>query len=180
VWWYFSAARAAEAEWLRPAFLQYLRARGPEEADYGAAELVFGELVGNVVRHAAGEIAIRVDWRSGEQPILTVCDRGPGFQLRHALPKDLFAESGRGLFLVNVFADDLRVRPNPGGGSCVSVRLRIARAATGSIASSGQLGEQNSHTNMAVTEYGIATMRMPYAASSALLSSASSSTRSNS
>jgi anti-sigma regulatory factor (Ser/Thr protein kinase) len=130
VWWFFSAADALEAEWLRSAFIRYLQARGQDDADYEAAELIFGELVGNVVRHAPGEIAIRVDWTDGEMPVLTVCDRGPGFRIRRVLPADLFAESGRGLFLVGVFGDDLRVYGNPGGGSCVSVRLRIARAAS--------------------------------------------------
>jgi anti-sigma regulatory factor (Ser/Thr protein kinase) len=128
VWWFFSAADAAEAEWLRPVFLQYLRARGRHDADYGVAELILGELVANVVQHAPGEIAVRVDWALDGYPRLTVSDRGPGFRLSHRAPADLYAESGRGLFLVEMFGEDLRVEANPGGGARVSVSLRILRA----------------------------------------------------
>lgn len=129
MWWFFAAADAVEAEWLRPAFMQYLRARGTEDSDYCAAELIFGELTANVIRHAPGEISVRVDWRDGEAPLLTVTDRGPGFRLRRGLPADPLSESGRGLFLIDMFGDDLHCESNPGGGSRVSVRLRIRRAA---------------------------------------------------
>jgi anti-sigma regulatory factor (Ser/Thr protein kinase) len=127
MWWYFSGSNAAEAEWLRPAFMRYVRARGVEEADYSSVELIFGELVSNVVRHAPGEISVGVEWE-GDFPVLTVCDRGPGFELHPTLPEDLLAESGRGLFLVQMFGDDLRVAPNPGGGARVSVTLRVPRS----------------------------------------------------
>ena len=126
MWWHFSAADAREADWLRPAFLHYLRARGAEDADYMAAEMIFGELIGNVVRHAPGEISIRVDWRPGERPLLCVSDRGPGFRLAPVLPDDIFAETGRGLFLVRAFAHSLSVQRRPGGGSTVRARLQIA------------------------------------------------------
>lgn len=124
MWWAFSAAEAAEAEWLRPAFLAYLRARGLPDDDYNSAELVFGELVSNVVRHAPGPIAVLVRW-TGPAPTLSVYDRGPGFAIPSGLPADAMAESGRGLFLVGAFADELRIEQQPDGGSIVNVTLRI-------------------------------------------------------
>lgn len=137
MWWSFAAADATEAEWLRSAFGAYLRARGAEDADYYSAELIFGELVGNVVRHAPGPIVVDVRW-TGEAPVLSVTDRGPGFALRAALPQDVLAESGRGLFLVNAFSDGVTVEPNPGGGTRVSVVLRIRRKAQAPAATRGQ------------------------------------------
>ena len=44
---------------------------------------MFGELVGNVVRHAPGSIEIELAWRAG-LPYLIVRDRGPSFALADA------------------------------------------------------------------------------------------------
>jgi anti-sigma regulatory factor (Ser/Thr protein kinase) len=81
MWWSFAAADAADAEWLRPAVLQYLRARGTDDSNYGSAELIFGELIGNVVRHAPGEIASapigrRTISRSSRSPIVGAASPG--------------------------------------------------------------------------------------------------------
>jgi anti-sigma regulatory factor (Ser/Thr protein kinase) len=107
--------------------MAYLRKRGSEDADDDSAELIFGELIGNVVRHAPGPIWVDVRWETGRFPVLRIADRGAGFTLRPMLPQSLLAESGRGLFLVDVYSDDLRIEPNPGGGTQVSVTLKIPR-----------------------------------------------------
>ncbi len=131
MWWSFAAAEAGQADFLRPAFIAYLRARGTDDADYGNAELIFGELIGNVVRHAPGPIAITVRWNR-EAPVLVVADRGRGFlPVPPMLPDTLLSESGRGLFLVNAFGSDLLVEQNPTGGSRVSVVLPIRRKKVG-------------------------------------------------
>jgi anti-sigma regulatory factor (Ser/Thr protein kinase) len=82
------------------------------------AEIVFGELIGNVVRHASActvaEIALDC---SGPQTILHVFDRGPGFRHTSRLPADIFAESGRGLFLIDAMTDEFSVCERSGGGS---------------------------------------------------------------
>ena len=131
MWWSFAAAEAAQAEFIRPAFMSYLRARGTDGADYGSAELIFGELIGNVVRHAPGPIAVTVRWNE-DAPVLVVADRGPGFfRLHSTLPDALFSESGRGLFLVSAFGNDLVVEQNPTGGSRVSIVLPIRRKTIG-------------------------------------------------
>jgi anti-sigma regulatory factor (Ser/Thr protein kinase) len=127
MWWCFAAADAAEAEWLRPAFIQYLRRRGREDDDYAGAELIFGELIANVIRHAPGEITVRVDWEENGNALLSVTDGGPGFVLRHVARADPFAEDGRGLFLISAFGQALHVRRAAGGGCCVSVQLPVVR-----------------------------------------------------
>ena len=127
--WSFSAMDAAEAQGMRQAFMAYLRARGVADADYASAELIFGELVGNVVRHAPGPIAITVDW-TGTYPRIIVDDEGPGFTAvrDQALPENLLAEGGRGLFLVDAYSGGgIRVESRPSGGTRVSAELTILR-----------------------------------------------------
>jgi serine phosphatase RsbU (regulator of sigma subunit)/anti-sigma regulatory factor (Ser/Thr protein kinase) len=124
--WAFQADDASAAHETRTALLTYLRARGSEDSDFDAAELIFGELVGNVVKHAPGPITIELVW-DRETPTLRVADRGPGFELRPALPEDLMSEGGRGLFLAATYGTDLRVTRSPEGGSRVSATLPVRR-----------------------------------------------------
>ena len=85
---------------------------------------MFGELVGNVVRHAPGPIEIELTFKD-EQAVLAVRDRGIGFvSASDELPLDPYTESGRGLFLVHAFAGTSPViRARSGGGSEVSVQI---------------------------------------------------------
>ena len=71
------------------------RRRRPEDI----AELILGELLGNVARHTPGSIA--VDFRvSAGRAFLSVTDEGPGFgEVSRALPLDPLSENGRGRFL---------------------------------------------------------------------------------
>ena len=124
--WVFRADDARSAEDARAGFIAFLRTRGVPDANYAAAELVFGELIGNVVRHAPGAITVEVDW-SAKDPILHVIDRGPAFGARAKLPDDVMSESGRGLFLISVLGEDFSVTPLPGYGNHARVRLRIER-----------------------------------------------------
>ncbi|HEV2738234.1 MAG TPA: SpoIIE family protein phosphatase [Candidatus Elarobacter sp.] len=124
--WVFRADDARSAEDARTGFIAFLRTRGVPDANYAAAELVFGELVGNVVRHAPGPITVEVDWNAVD-PVLHVIDRGPAYDVNAALPDDLMSESGRGLFLISVLGEDFSVTPLPGYGNHARVRLRIER-----------------------------------------------------
>lgn len=126
--WAFQADDATAAHDARTALLAYLRGRGSDDSDFNAAELIFGELVGNVVKHAPGPITIELVW-DRETPTLRVADKGPGFELRTALPADLMAEGGRGLFLAAAFGTDLRVTRIAEGGSRVSATLPVRRLA---------------------------------------------------
>lgn len=123
--WSFRSDDAASAQPARASFLAYVAARGMATQAAGIAELVFGELVGNVVRHAPGPIEIDLQWDE-RRPLLRVRDRGPGFALAEAnLPSDVMSESGRGLFLVRAFAADPIVVPRPDGGTEVVITLPL-------------------------------------------------------
>ena len=121
----FRADDARSAEDARAGFIAFLKTRGVPDADYAAAELVFGELIGNVVRHAPGPITIELDW--DQEPVLHVIDRGRAFDVRASLPEDVMSESGRGLFLVSVLADDFAVTSLPDYGNHTRVKLKIER-----------------------------------------------------
>ena len=68
------------------------------DSDFLAAEIIFGELIANVVRHAPGPISATVT-RTADC-ILEVRDQGAGFEYAPRAVNDLLSESGRGLFLV--------------------------------------------------------------------------------
>jgi anti-sigma regulatory factor (Ser/Thr protein kinase) len=102
-----------------------LNATGAGDADSAGAELVFGELIGNVVRHAAGLVEVEIEW-SGDAPVLHVLDRGPGYDLNHNLPAS-DSETGRGLFLVEQFTREFTVTRLPGYGAHARAVLAIPR-----------------------------------------------------
>ena len=79
--WAFDANDVSIAHRARYSFVDALRNNGVRGENLNAAELVFGELSGNVVRYAPGPIEIIFDWNEGP-PVLHVLDRGPGFTLR--------------------------------------------------------------------------------------------------
>lgn len=112
---------------MRHEFMDLLRARGT--GDFVAAELVWGELVGNAVRHAPGPIDVQLDWKD-DNPVLTVHDDGESFQPdKISLPADPLSEHGRGLYIVRALALSLRVEDIAGDGNEVTVRLPVTRAA---------------------------------------------------
>jgi PAS domain S-box-containing protein len=124
--WSFDAENARAAQDARGQFVRYLRANAAPGGDISMAELVFGELVGNVVRHAPGSIEIDLDW-SGECPMLHVIDRGPAFAGVSSLPDNVLSESGRGLFIVNALTRSLRIEHIPGYGNHVTAELPLRR-----------------------------------------------------
>jgi sigma-B regulation protein RsbU (phosphoserine phosphatase) len=86
--------------------------------------VIFSELVGNAVRHAPGALSISIS-NCGGKPYLHVIDDGPGFDQRPALPSDVWAESGRGLFLISALAENLTIKPLAGYGTYVNVELHF-------------------------------------------------------
>ena len=109
----------------RADFVNYLRANGTIDANYDDAELIYGELVSNVVRHAPGPIEVRVDWLD-ETPILHVVDWGPGFLPPELSGDENLAESGRGLLLVSHLATAMTVERTR-TGTIVTAVLTIPR-----------------------------------------------------
>jgi serine phosphatase RsbU (regulator of sigma subunit)/anti-sigma regulatory factor (Ser/Thr protein kinase) len=114
----FDARDAGAARSAREVFTHVLAARNFATRDSLNAEIVFGELIGNVVRHVAlrSNVDIAVEC-SGPHTILHVLDRGAGFRHTSRLPSDPYAESGRGLFIISSITQEFTVSERAGGGS---------------------------------------------------------------
>jgi len=126
--WVFDSSDAETASTARHAFVRALEEGGAAGEELYAGELVFGELLGNVVRYAPGPIEITFDW-SGAAPVLHVLDRGSGFMLVPRLPTDLLSERGRGLFIVWSLSEDFNVTKRFDGGSHARAVLAVRRSA---------------------------------------------------
>jgi anti-sigma regulatory factor (Ser/Thr protein kinase) len=124
--WRFDSRSEMDAHRLRHEFMDLLRAGGT--GDFPAAELVYGELIGNAVRHAPGRILVQLDWED-DTPVLLVHDEGESFRQDIRLPEDPMCEHGRGLFIVRALALSFDVENIVGDGSQVCARLPVHRAA---------------------------------------------------
>jgi serine/threonine-protein kinase RsbW len=83
------------------------------------AQLLVSELFTNAVRHTASEKVTCELWLVGLRLCLEVTDQGSGphgRQPRPGDPVDSEGESGRGLLLVSVLADDWGIRRSLDGG----------------------------------------------------------------
>ncbi len=107
----------------RPAFRDRLRALPEPPCDVEAAELIYGELVANTIRYARGAVEARLELRDGER-VLVVRDHGPGLRgVPRTAKTDPYAESGRGLAIVEMLARGVAVEPAEGGGTVVRAVL---------------------------------------------------------
>lgn len=140
--WYLSADDPGAVRALRHEVAAYLGRHSEPDADIAAAELVMQEMVTNAVRHAAGPVWVSLEWRE-VSPTITVLDLGPGFdpaRLAEAAapeapggPDDpvdpaLFAEGGRGLFLVNHLSSAFAAHARRERGMSVSATLPVKKA----------------------------------------------------
>jgi PAS domain S-box-containing protein len=127
VWqWPVSSGNAESMSATRRALFKTLQAGGMLARDCHTAELVAGELLGNVIRHAPGNATVTLDW-SGVAPVLNVLDGGPGFTYTARLPSDDYSESGRGLYLVSTLTETFHVSKRSVGGSHARAVLAIGR-----------------------------------------------------
>lgn len=108
--WQFSSDDGEAAHRIRAEFERTLRAGGMNGEEIFAAEMIFAELLGNVVRHAGTQVDVLLDC-TNEIPVLHVLDSGEGFSLNPKLPTDAYSECGRGLYIVKRLARDLTVTP---------------------------------------------------------------------
>jgi PAS domain S-box-containing protein len=115
---------------VRRSFAENLRETGANDEDVITAELLFSELVGNVLRHSGGTAEVALD-ATGEFPVLHVLDRGAGFTFHARLPNDVMSESGRGLYIASMLARDLSVVPRPDGGSHARAVLPLSGTMNG-------------------------------------------------
>jgi anti-sigma regulatory factor (Ser/Thr protein kinase) len=100
VYWCFRSEVASRALAVRRRFIAFLRERCAPQSDYGAAEIIFSELVSNVIRHANGPIEIIARQEPEGTIILEVRDRGTRFPHPAGLPP-ITEERGRGLYIVS-------------------------------------------------------------------------------
>lgn len=108
----------------RREIVRHLESIGADDADYSAAELVVGELLANVSRHAPGPFVVRVGIDGG-YAFVQIRDRGRGFALP-TCPRSPLEASGHGLHLVRALARKLDVHHVPGEGNTVYAELPVA------------------------------------------------------
>ena len=94
------------------------------EGDVAAAELIGGELIGNVVRHAPGAIEVAVDC-DGDSVRLYVQDTGGPLPPVDAAQYGVLSESGRGLLIVAALGSELHCDALPRFGKQISVELPV-------------------------------------------------------
>jgi anti-sigma regulatory factor (Ser/Thr protein kinase) len=122
--WTLSLEDASAGVHARSHFVEFLRSIDADTRFVDPAELVFGELLGNVVRHAPGPVEIAIDL-SDESMVMHVVDSGPPLVLtEYRLPEDVLSERGRGLFIVAQLASDVSVDVRRGGNR---ISVTIAR-----------------------------------------------------
>ncbi len=105
--WTIDVREESAARRLKRALLWHLGEIASNGSDFSAVELIVSELLGNVLRHAPGDAEVTLAYNNGSA-MLHVCDTGAAFQLRNGVP-DIYAEGGRGLFLVRSFSRDMKV-----------------------------------------------------------------------
>jgi PAS domain S-box-containing protein len=118
--WRFLSTDARAAALARREIGELIAAHRPQERY--AAELAFGELIANAVRHAPGPVVARCRISVSGAATIELDDAGAGFTPTPG-NSDLFAETGRGLALLRRLTDDVQVGTAPGGGANVTVRL---------------------------------------------------------
>ena len=124
--WIFRSKSMHDARSSRAEFMRVLRERASAKSDLGAAELIFGELIGNVVQHAPGPVHVRLEWR-GKSAVLSVHDEAEPFTPRFQLPADPMQEHGRGLYIARALATSFHVTHVSGDGTKVTVGLPVWR-----------------------------------------------------
>jgi anti-sigma regulatory factor (Ser/Thr protein kinase) len=103
--WHFASHDEQAAHGASNAMVRQLETCGFAPDDISTAEVIFSELVGNVLRHAGEHVHVALDI-SQDTAVLHVIDRGQGFSLNPKLPVDFYSERGRGLFIVTQLERD--------------------------------------------------------------------------
>jgi anti-sigma regulatory factor (Ser/Thr protein kinase) len=110
----------------RHSFRECLTSIAEPASGVDAAELIYGELVANTVRYANGAVEVRLELVDSKPPVLVVRDHGPGLRCLPWTPRrEPYAESGRGLGIVELLARDVAVEDADGGGTVVRAVLPV-------------------------------------------------------
>ena len=128
--WHFDARNQVVARRVKRELLAALAALGPCAPDPALAEIVYGELLSNVVRHTPGSARIHFEV-ADRSVVLCVQDRGGPFPANGslngcALAPDDSAEAGRGIFIIGSLCGTIRVEPVAGGKrTCVELPFAV-------------------------------------------------------
>ncbi len=125
--WRFHSSDAYTAHMSRLELAEFLRRLAADPEALFSAELIIGEILANTVEHAPGLVEIHIDW-TGEKPVITARDTGPGLDHLTDLPEDAFLEDGRGLFLIKTLAEEVTITPSKGYGTELRAVLPLLRA----------------------------------------------------
>ncbi len=104
--WTFDATDPGAARRVRGEMVRFIADNAPD-SDLAVAELIFGELAGNVAKHSPGSAKLAVERRDGHV-VLQMAAKGRPFKYEY---RDVspFAEEGRGLFLVHSLAERVAI-----------------------------------------------------------------------
>jgi PAS domain S-box-containing protein len=128
--WHFDVRDRAVVLATRGEIVAALAQRGFGSDECASAEVVFAELIGNVLTHAAATPNVSVTLDLGrEHPVLHVLDRGKAFGPPSGLPFDPLADSGRGLYLIDALTLGFTISARPDGGNHARAVLAGGRAA---------------------------------------------------
>ncbi|GAC1423347.1 MAG: hypothetical protein NVSMB5_17170 [Candidatus Velthaea sp.] len=126
--WDFDARDAQAAQRARNELVAYI-GRECSNADASSAELVLGELIGNVARYAPGPTHIEATVNDSRLTI-EVRDTGHGFERTavHSAQDNALMERGRGLLIVETLSDEFDVHCPQNEGCRVRARLTVREA----------------------------------------------------
>ena len=125
--WILEGVEARDGMRFRHAFRDYLESYGHPASDFDAAEAVYGELVGNCVRHAPGRIVVEFTWDDRTLVVVDACERLRSWPFS---PDDARAEATHHAYaLIHAFTARIHLTHDPAGGTRASVLLPVARAA---------------------------------------------------
>lgn len=114
--WRFDPRWPDVARRARVEMSERLAQEGLNDAQLLVFEIVYAEIVANLIHYAGGTAEFLLQCHS-DSCVLHVLDKGPGYQYAPRLPNDLFSEGGRGLYLISRLADGFSVERRAGGGS---------------------------------------------------------------
>lgn len=129
--WFVDGNHQAASD-LRREVRAYLQRHASATSDVEGSVIAFSELLTNSIEHSGNDVWVTLDW-GGLNPIVTVHDLGPGFEIKPALPAGADSSSGRGLFIATELSLDLRTAVKSAGGSRTSMRLDVERAPSADI-----------------------------------------------
>ena len=128
--WFVDGNFEAASE-LRREVRSYLQRHASPSSDIDGSVMAFSELLTNSIEHSGNDVWVTLDW-GGMNPVVTVHDLGPGFELKPTLPA-ADSSSGRGLFIASELSLDLRTAAKSAGGNRTSMRLDIERTPSADI-----------------------------------------------